>query len=269
MPASTEILETTLQCNWGQNSINQATGTLAQQNLSYYCQSTDLNIIPIAFLTKFKGANDRPILNFANQGDNCSFIPGTQQLDLCPEIEKDIATCQTQYHKTILLSIGGDTFTNSGFDSADQAATETETIWATFGPQNQTSKLTRPFGPSVIDGFDIDVEAPVAHMTHFAKRLRSLMDNDNSKTWTLTASPQCPYPDKNNKDMLSGVDATYFDALFVQYYNNAECDLRTFDPTPNIQQKTFNFQQWENWADNDPVNKNKKVKFFLGVLAST
>ena len=131
----------------------------------------------------------------------------------CPQIASDIKTCQ-QYGKTILLSIGGATYTEGGFSSTSQAQYWAVKIWAMFGPQQSGSNELRPFDDAVVDGFDFDFESSTNNMQAFASRLRSDMNGDSSKPYYLTAAPQCPYPDAADNGMLNG--GVPFDAVFVQ-----------------------------------------------------
>lgn len=99
-------------------------------------------------------------------------------------------------------------------------------------------------------------------MAPFASQLRTLMDANASSTgkkWMLTAAPQCPYPDVADHDMLNG--AVYFDAIFVQFYNNY-CGINSFVAGSSTQ-NNFNFATWDNWAKT--VSRNKAVKILLGV----
>lgn len=169
----------------------------------------------------------------------------------------DIVTCQKTYGKTILMSIGGATFTEGGFDSSTTAVTAAGNIWKIFGPAPGDS-TPRPFGTSVVDGFDFDFEATVNNMVPFANELRRLMDANKASTgkaWLLTAAPQCQYPDSADNEMLNG--AVFFDMLFIQYYNNF-CGVINF-ANPNA----WNYPTWDNWAKTISLNKN--VKLFIGV----
>ncbi|KAH8779466.1 glycoside hydrolase family 18 protein [Hyaloscypha sp. PMI_1271] len=256
--------KTNIAIYWGQNSYGQGTGPLAQQRLSYYCANTEFNvsfaiIIPIAFLITI--AN--PSLNFANAGDNCTTISGSN-LFYCPQLEQDIATCQSTYGKTILLSIGGATYTEGGFSSSAAAVTAANNIWSIFGPRTSSSS-PRPFGSSVIDGFDFDFESSVSNMVPFATQLRSLMTASTistGKKYLLTAAPQCPYPDAADGPMLAG--AVYFDAIWVQFYNNY-CGLPSFTIGSSTQ-NNFNIATWDNWAKTVSLNPN--VKIILGIPAA-
>ncbi|KAK4234830.1 endochitinase 33 [Achaetomium macrosporum] len=233
---------------WGQNSINKAVG--GQQRLATYCANTPVNIIPLAFLN---GIKNPTLVNFANAGDNCTTFAGTQLLS-CPKIEEDIQTCQS-LGKTILLSIGGATYTEGGFSSASEAQTWADTLWAMFGPKQSSSTALRPFGAASVDGFDMDFEATTSNMAPFAARLRSRMDAVSGRKFYLSAAPQCPFPDAAQKEMLEQVA---FDFVSVQFYNNY-CGATAYPGN-------FNFDTWDNWARNSAPNKN--VKVLLGLPGS-
>ncbi|KAF7623121.1 hypothetical protein AFCA_010061 [Aspergillus flavus] len=241
---------------WGQNSFGQSTGPYVQQRLSHYCRTTDIDVYQISFLTRINGAGGVPEVNFANAGDNCTAFPGTQLLD-CPQIAEDIKECQS-LGRTILLSIGGATYNEGGFTNEAAATAGAKMIWETFGPVSNPS-VKRPFGDAVVDGFDFDFEATVNNMPAFANQLRSYYASDTSKKYYTTAAPQCPYPDAADGPMLDG--AVYFDAIWIQFYNNY-CGLQAFVPG-SAAQNNFNFDVWDKWARETSLNKNAKV--FLGV----
>ncbi|MCJ1314100.1 Chitinase 1 [Agyrium rufum] len=182
-----------------------------------------------------------------------------------PSLSADIVTCQSSYGKTILLSIGGATYTEGGFSSSSAAVSEANLIWAMFGPKQSGSSTLRPFGNSFVNGFDFDFEATVQNTAPFANQLRTLMNADTASSgrkWYLTAAPQCPYPDAADNSMLNG--AVSFDAVFVQFYNNY-CGTQSYVPGTTTQ-NNFDMSTWDNWAKT--VSKNKSVKVFLGVPAA-
>ncbi|KAL8748122.1 MAG: hypothetical protein Q9190_000084 [Brigantiaea leucoxantha] len=229
----------------------------------FHNPSTDENrrkSIQLAFLTVVHGTGGQPEINFANAGDNCTTFEGTALLN-CPQIAADIATCQQTYGKTILLSIGGATYTEGGFSSPDDAVAAANQIWATFGPEQSDSSALRPFGSSSVDGFDFDFETTVSNTVPFANQLRSLMDAETSKPYYLTAAPQCPYPDAADDPMLNGTVS--MDAVFVQFYNNY-CGVQSYVPGSDTQ-NNFNFATWDNWAKTVSLNPN--VKVLLGIPA--
>ena len=204
-----------------------------------------------------------------NVNDNPVFS-GTQ-LPNCQFLASSIQTCQSK-GKTILLSIGGATYSEGGFASTSAADAGAELIWKTFGPDSGDSKIHRPFGKAVIDGFDFDFEAAVTNTGEFATQLRTLADSDTSKKYFLTAAPQCPFPDAADKDILNTNSSAAIDAVFVQFYNNF-CGVNAFTPARTVKtgrvaaQSNFNFDTWNKWALTE--SKNKNVRVFLGVPANT
>ncbi|KAL4759457.1 glycoside hydrolase superfamily [Aspergillus foveolatus] len=280
---------------WGQNSF-RGTGDLAQQRLGKYCEDSNIDVIVLAFLMTINGPGGAPEIDFSISSEGCTTFSGTN-LKNCPEIGEDITKCQAA-GKTILLSIGGATYSEGGFASADAANAGADLLWATFGPDQNDTKIHRPFGSAVIDGFDFDFEAAVANTAVFATRLRALAVADTSKKYYLTAAPQCPYPDAADKDILNTNSSAAIDAVFVQFYNNY-CGVNAYAPARNIPAgarskagyklraredwygrphrssdsgnqaaaSNFNFDVWDNWALTQ--SKNKKVRVFLGVPANT
>ncbi|KAK8040108.1 hypothetical protein PG993_008519 [Apiospora rasikravindrae] len=246
--------QTNIAVYWGQNSYGQAK---SQERLSAYCANSKINVIPLAFMNGIK----TPITNFANAGDNCTVYAGTQLLN-CPQLEEDIKTCQNN-GKTILLSLGGATYTEGGFSSAADAQAVATNVWNLFGPNTATAN--RPFRSAVIDGFDFDFESSTTNMAPFAAQLRSLMDaatGSSGRRYYLSAAPQCPYPDVADNDILVNVA---LDLVMVQFYNNY-CGVSSYRPgQPN--QWNYNFDTWDNWAQQ--TSKNKNVKVLIGIPANT
>ncbi|KAH8203933.1 hypothetical protein TruAng_001875 [Truncatella angustata] len=237
---------------YGQNSLGKKG---SQQRLSAYCSDSKFNIIPLAFMNGIS----TPITNFANAGDNCTVYSGTQLLN-CPQLEQDIILCQNTYQKTIILSLGGATYSEGGFSSPTAAQTAAANVWDLFGPNNGAAN--RPFGSAVVDGFDFDFEASTQNAAPFAQKLRDLMDAAHNKKYYLTAAPQCPYPDLAQEEILLNVK---LDFVMVQFYNNY-CGALSFD-TDVVTQDNFNMERWDTWARS--TSKNDKVKILLGVPANT
>ncbi|KAI1762776.1 glycoside hydrolase family 18 protein [Hypoxylon sp. FL1150] len=232
---------------WGQNSAGVSDTGKSQKTLSEYCANTAVDIIPIAFLSSFSPVE----VSLSNMQQDSN-------------IGQEIISCQ-KAGKTIMLSIGGATFT-SGPSSAQDAQSLADQVWSMFGPANgTTNSSTRPFGDAVVDGFDLDIEAPLPNMTPFAARLRQHLDTANAgggKTFYLSAAPQCPYPDQNNKDIMLGNNAVSFDFVMVQFYNNPTCDVRVFGSNSDPSKSGFNMAVWDKWAQS---SKNPNVKIFLGI----
>jgi chitinase len=55
----------------------------------------------------------------------------------------------------------------------------------------------------------------------FVSRMRSNFAQDTSKTYYLTAAPQCPYPDQSVPLDI----CTQLDYVWVQFYNNGDCNV--------------------------------------------
>lgn len=158
-----------------------------------------------------------------------------------------------------MLSLGGGTTGYSGFANATEAKLFAEKAWAMFGNKWH---YYRPFGEAIVDGFDLDLEnGSATNYEHMAYRLRQLMNEDKAKTgkeWILTGAPQCPQPDRMLDIALKN---TAFDAIFVQFYNNPDCQASKWvlgkDQSTNA---GFNFAMWDAYAKK---SKNPKMKVFL------
>ncbi|KAJ5378960.1 Class III chitinase [Penicillium cosmopolitanum] len=206
------------------------------------------------------GPGGAPEIDFAVTSQDCEVFEGTQ-LKHCPKIGEDIKKCQEK-GKTILLSIGGATYSEGGFKNEDDAKAGAKLMWETFGPVKEGSKMKRPFDDAALDGFDFDFESSVTHMAPFANELRALINKETDRKYFLTAAPQCPYPDQADKDILNG--PVYIDAIWVQFYNNF-CGVNNFNK--DATSSKYNFEEWDNWAKT--VSKNKDVKVIIGVPADT
>ncbi|OJJ53915.1 hypothetical protein ASPSYDRAFT_98891, partial [Aspergillus sydowii CBS 593.65] len=261
---------------WGQDSYQASGGDIAQKRLGDYCDDSNIDVIVMAFLMTINGQGGAPEVDFGSTSKDCDTFNGTN-LKNCPEIGEDITKCQSK-DKTIILSIGGATYSEGGFKSDKAAEDGANLVWSTFGPDKGDSKIHRPFGKAVVDGFDFDFEAAVTHMGKFATKLRSLADADKSKKYYLTAAPQCPFPDAADKDILNTNSSAAVDAVFVQFYNNF-CGVNAYTPDETKDKAAkanetgsrtaaqgFNFDVWDKWALQE--SKNKDVRVFLGVPAN-
>ena len=60
-----------------------------------------------------------------------------------------------------------------------------------------------------------------AYYSDFVTALRSAMDQDKTRTYYISAAPQCPRPDASIP-----LDAMQkMDFVFVQFYNNGDCNV--------------------------------------------
>ncbi|CDO70254.1 hypothetical protein BN946_scf184942.g54 [Trametes cinnabarina] len=137
---------------WGQNSYGATHSDVAnyQKTLSFYCQDDAIDVIPIAFINKFYGTGNAPVLDLANvticNTTMDSTFSGTGLLN-CAFLASDIQTCQSK-GKVLTLSLGGGG-ASVGFQSDSQAEAFADTIWNDF---LGGSSSTRPFGSAILDG---------------------------------------------------------------------------------------------------------------------
>ncbi|KAK5121299.1 hypothetical protein LTR85_005465 [Meristemomyces frigidus] len=205
---------------WGQTPNTVAQGLIG------LCEQADVDIVLISFLDDFFGGGEGyPKINF---GPACYPANTAQKeqapglLDCSTTLATQVAGCQT-IGKKVLLSLGG-YIANTSFVSDTQAIKFAETLWDLFGAGRGSLDL-RPFGPDVvIDGFDIDNENHnTSHYDVFATELRKQFAKDTSKTYYLSAAPQCPMPDESIP--LAAMKEADF--VWVQFYNNPSCNLNS------------------------------------------
>ena len=140
----------------------------------------------------------------------------------CFELAGEIAGCQ-QIGKKVLVSPGG-YISKMSFTSDRQARKSAETLWNLFGAGTDDRDL-RPFSQDVVvDGFDIDNENHNTSYYHpFAIALRQHFAKDPSRIYYLSTAPQCPMPDAS----IPVGAMIESDFVWVQFYNNPECDLNS------------------------------------------
>ncbi|KAK5834182.1 acidic endochitinase-like [Gossypium arboreum] len=215
---------------WGQNSDE---GTLAET-----CATGNYDFVNLAFLPTF-GNGQTPMINLAGHCDPYS--------NGCTNLSSDIKSCQAQGIK-VILSLGGGA--GSYFlASSDDARQVAAYLWNNFlGGQS----ASRPFGDAILDGIDFDIEGGTnQHWDDLAKYLSGY--SQQGKKVYLTAAPQCPFPDA----WVGGALKTgLFDYVWVQFYNNPQCQCTDGDVT-NLE------QAWKQWTNDVPA-----TKIFLGLPAS-
>lgn len=193
--------------------------------LASLCANPNVDIVILSFLFAFFDANGLPSIDF---GPGCTDPTPTQAnlapgLKDCTALAQEITTCQS-IGKKVLLSLGGYN-SNASFTSSQQASDFASMLWDLFGAGNgsEATSALRPFGPDVrVDGFDIDNENHrTYHYETFTTALRAKLDSDSSKTYYLSAAPQCPIPDES----IPLGALLQADFVFVQFYNNPGCNL--------------------------------------------
>ncbi|GAB7341788.1 hypothetical protein MBLNU457_g0118t1 [Dothideomycetes sp. NU457] len=204
---------------YGQSPSTQAS------DLQTLCENSNINIVILAFVTSFFSPTGMPSVDF---GPGCTGSTSQQQttapgLRDCTSIAPAISTCQSR-GKKVLVSLGG--YTGSSTLPTNSSATQlASNLWDLFGAGTGplSSPFLRPFGANItLDGFDLDNEShDPSHYDTLASAFRTLFATDTSKPYYLSAAPQCPYPDASIP--LAALAQTDF--VFVQFYNNPQCDL--------------------------------------------
>lgn len=239
---------------WGQNTIGSQTGNkVSEQNLTYYCENDQVDIVLLSFLSHFPGENGVPTLTFHN------YEFSSQYQSELTGLADQIRQCQAK-DKLVLLSLGGEG-TGYGFQEDSEGTAFASKLWNMFGPKNAStnSSEVRPFGDVLINGFDLDAENH--NETGYINLLYTLGQYaNNTKTsgekFYLSVAPQCPSTDNNLADVLG---SNFIDFAFIQFYNNPEnCNANT---------DKFNWQWWAGWAANQ--SRNKDIKLFLGTPGSS
>lgn len=199
------------------------------------CNNPNVDIVILSFVFSFFDAGGYPSIDF---GPGCSGQTSVQAssapgLKDCSALSPEIAACQAM-DKKVLLSLGGYN-SNTSFASATQATDFASTLWDLFGAGAGLDDGLRPFGTDVIvDGFDLDNENhSTEHYETFATALRKRFTADDSKTYYLSAAPQCPIPDESIP--LGALQQADF--VWVQFYNNPSCNI----DAPGFRQS---FQAW-------------------------
>lgn len=201
---------------YGQTPATQAGGLLS------LCSNADVDMVILAFVYNFFTQDGYPSIDF---GPGCTVPNAGQQakapgLKDCTVLAREILGCQ-QIGKKVLVSLGG-YIANSSFDSDSQAEAFAATLWNLFGAGTGDDHQLRPFGSVMVDGFDIDNENhDTSYYDTFASALRQQFATDPTKTYYLSAAPQCPLPDES---IPVGAMAQA-DFVFVQFHNNPACNL--------------------------------------------
>ena len=216
---------------WGQGDASE--GTLADA-----CNSGLYAYVMVSFLSTF-GNGQTPALNLAG---HCDPLSGN-----CNVFSSDITTCQSNGVK-VLLSLGGASSTY-GLSSTEDAQSVATYLWDHFLGGTSDS---RPLGDAVLDGIDFDIETgDSAHWDELATFLSQYSAQGAKKVY-LTAAPQCPYPDAS---LGPALQTKLFDDVWVQFYNNPQCEYQAGDL----------LGAWKTWTSSVQVSGS----FYLGVPAST
>lgn len=229
----------------------------ADPGLHTLCANPDVDIVILSFLHTFFDESGWPVLDIGGCSGptpyQASIAPGLQD---CSELASQVQTCQ-QSGKKVLLSLGGYN-ANTHFKSEVKAQVLADTLWNLFGGGTSIAGELRPFGPDVVlDGFDIDNENhSTTYYEAFAIALREQFASDFSKTYYLSAAPQCPIPDES---IPLGV-LQQADFIWVQFYNNPSCDL----DSPGFRDS---FRAWSDLIAEGTSSRGPKPRLYIGVAA--
>ncbi|KAI9730037.1 MAG: hypothetical protein M1818_008306 [Claussenomyces sp. TS43310] len=263
-----------------------------QARLRHFCDQTENDIIPLAFLNRFLAqGNGYPGSNF---GDQCAATvynaPGYHGVDddahnyllsSCAYLPADIAYCQS-LGKKVLLSLGGATPANGiptyALANAQEGTDLANFVWGAYGPYTATwaaKGLPRPFDYTdsngivqhvVVDGFDLDIESSSSSdgYVSFITTLRALFGTTG---YLITGAPQCVVPDANMGDVIQRAK---FDIIWVQFYNTASCSARNwvdhnpnFDDTHVESSSGFTYNAWASYLEG---GASKDAKLYIGLM---
>ncbi|KAK0387899.1 hypothetical protein NLU13_4144 [Sarocladium strictum] len=246
---------------WGQH------GVPGVERLANHCDS-GIEYVTLGFVNK-SPENDEsgyPGTNFAAHcwAETYSNEDGVSSslLSHCPTIQEDIPYCQERGVK-VLLSIGGhynDGDNNYAVTGRDNGVEFAEFLYKAFGPFQEDYDGPRPFdviGSDVhtsVDGFDFDIEAELDNRGYIAM-VETLRELDSSLY--ISAAPQCPTGD-DYFYLRDLIDEAEFDALFIQFYNNPQCELYS--------DNGINYFSWLDVITNS--QKSQNAKLFFGLPAS-
>jgi chitinase len=201
--------------------------------LTEVCSDPNVDIVVLAILNNFYTPYPSGPYPTLNMGPNCWAASSAQVsagatglIDCVSDgFSELVRTCQNQYGKKILLSLGGAIgYSDTRIPDDTSANTLADTIWDLFLGGSGLESI-RPFGDVVLDGIDIDNENPAneAHLPVLISSLRQNFANaQGTKPYFLSAAPQCPLPDQSIA--LESMQ-TQIDFVWPQFYNNPSCNL--------------------------------------------
>ncbi|KAL1636679.1 hypothetical protein SLS58_009666 [Diplodia intermedia] len=152
-------------------------------SLAELCADDSISTILLGHVHGFKATNGFPLVDFgaagctARHADDDRFAPG---LAWCPELGRQVQTCQTRGKKVFLSIGGGGSNTTLSFDDAADARRAAVMLWSLFGQGDPHGPDMRPLGEAAVDGFDFEKERsqimPIPHITDITP-LDSMDDN--------------------------------------------------------------------------------------------
>lgn len=246
---------------WGQNSAGSKYGPAGYEKpLNETCMQ-HYEVVIMAFLDVFFSPANKDNLPSINLAYHCTTPYSTDYPALlrCPTVAQHIKECQSK-GKKVTMSLGGASGAYS-FTSDSEAIQFANTIWGMFLGGN-SSGLPRPFGDTILDGVDLDIEGgPSTGYATFVQQIRALEMKSGQQKYYISAAPQCPEPDAYlgpQPGKALGDAGNDFDFLNIQFYNNY-CNYKPADPK-------FFFQSWYAWS-NWTAGLTSGPKLYIGLLA--
>ncbi|KAK3693776.1 glycoside hydrolase superfamily [Podospora appendiculata] len=255
---------------WAAPQVNVYFGQTGPDSLGSYCETTGFEIVTLAFVNnspeKDPSGLGYPGTNFAAHCAGDVYMNGVKSSNLlsqCTFIADDIAKCQS-LGKKVLLSVGGEFRASSNYTVSTEAngIQFAEFLWGAFGPYSASWNGVRPFDfngkHAFVNGFDFDIETKFPDTSGYVAMVNRLRDlyKTASGTYLVTAAPECPLDTANFK-MKGIIDASIFDALFIQFYNNAGCSANNA--------AGFNYLAWESYI---ATSASKNAKLYIGLPGS-
>lgn len=278
------------------SSVNVYFGQNGNADIADVCTDTSFDYITLAFINvspENGGSSGLPGSNFAGHCwagnyDNNGFV--SNLLNDCPYLTPGIEVCQTLFGKKVLLSIGGE-FTevsNYSVSSYENGVEFANFIWGAYGPYDESwGAQPRPFDYGdlhvAVDGYDFDIESADGKWSRLdlfllgavrlifliagdegyrgmIETLRSLIEA-SGRDDIITGAPQCPL-EQANQPMLYLLQTVQFDRLWIQFYNNPQCEILNTDGTLN---SGFNYDKWEEFLSDTP---SADAKLHVGLPGS-
>ncbi|ERS97472.1 hypothetical protein HMPREF1624_05640 [Sporothrix schenckii ATCC 58251] len=249
--------------------LNVYWGQSGDRTLAQVCQEDALDYVTLSFINESPendGATNYPGMEFAAHCPGTMYEVDGEASNLikgCTDIQEGIPVCQALGTK-VLLSIGGvfDTvLANYNVTTEANGRYFADFLWGAFGPYNATFGGPRPFdlGATVhnaVDGFDFDIEAifpSEAPWIALIDQLRGYWAAD--APYLVTGAPQCPIVSDASLPMKHMIAEAQFDLIWVQFYNNPECDGTT---------SAFNFDEWVDFL---PGTRSAHAQLYIGLPA--
>lgn len=248
-----------LNVYWGQSGF---------RTLSQVCQEDALDFVTLSFINETPendGNTNYPGMEFAAHCPGTTYTVNGEASNLisgCTDIQEGIPVCQAAGTK-VILSIGGvfdAQLANYNLTTEANGRYFADFLWGAFGPYNASWTGPRPFDLSAtqhnsVDGFDFDIEKEFPSEDPWVALIDQLRGYWTGSEYLITGAPQCPIVSDATLPMKRMIAAAQFDLIWVQFYNNPECDGTT---------SAFNFDEWVSFL---PGTRSAHAQLYIGLPA--